>query len=87
MPSKPQKWTQIAEDQTPTTDVEHLLDGVVEKVMDRLGMSELTPALATSLEDKLATSIDVSRLTSALWELHGDALQSKLEQMLLAKLR
>ncbi len=85
MPPKAPKPTTQNADQTP--EAEPQLDAVVDRVVESLDIEALTPVLAGALVERLGASLEATQIADALWDLHGEGLQTRLVQTLVARFR
>ena len=63
------------------------LDAVVDTVVRSLNIEALTPALADLLAERLGANLDMTQITDALWDQHGDDLQKQVVQAVVARFR
>ena len=52
-----------------------------------LDIEALTPALADLLAERLGANLDMTQITDALWDQHGDDLLKQVVQAVVARFR
>ena len=55
-----------------------LANRLIDRVLDRMDLDELTSTLADKLCEKLMVSLNVDRLATTLFDMHGEELEQGL---------
>jgi len=63
-----------------------ILITMVDKILERINLDDLTDSLADQLASKLIDSIKIESLVSSLFDKYGEELQRRLSDTILQKL-
>ena len=75
-------------DAAPKPDGEKptLANRLIDRVLDRMDLDELTSSLADKLCEQLVESLNVNRLVTTLFDMHGEELKQGLVDAIVHRL-